>query len=83
MINIARAKGLKITAEGVETNEQRDILMSWAVTISRASCFHDLFRPMQPARCFRLLILRRRFEVTRISVLSDTGIPETLINWRY
>ncbi|WP_321186317.1 EAL domain-containing protein [Rhizobium sp. SJZ105] len=24
MINIARAKGLKITAEGVETREQRD-----------------------------------------------------------
>lgn len=28
MINIARAKGLKITAEGVETKEQRDTLKS-------------------------------------------------------
>ncbi|CUX70764.1 hypothetical protein AGR6A_pAt60083 [Agrobacterium sp. NCPPB 925] len=31
---------------------------------------------MQLARCFRLLISRRGFDVTRISSLSDSSIPE-------
>ncbi|TKV70400.1 EAL domain-containing protein [Rhizobium sp. AU243] len=52
MINIARAKGLKITAEGVETKEQRDILMSMG-------CHHLqgflLSRPLSPDAARTLL----------------------------
>ncbi|WP_223217012.1 EAL domain-containing protein [Agrobacterium pusense] len=52
MINVARAKGLKITAEGVETTEQRDALES-------LGCHHLqgflLARPLAPDAARALL----------------------------
>ncbi|MDH0115635.1 EAL domain-containing protein [Rhizobium pusense] len=52
MINVARAKGLKITAEGVETTEQRDALES-------LGCHHLqgflLARPLSPNAARALL----------------------------
>lgn len=52
MINIARAKGLKITAEGVETNEQRDILMSMGCHYLQGFL---LSRPLSPDAARTLL----------------------------
>ncbi len=53
MINIARAKGLKITAEGVETNEQRDILMSMGCHYLQGFL---LSRPLSPDAARALLL---------------------------
>ena len=53
MINIARAKGLKITAEGVETNEQRHILMNMGCHYLQGFL---LSRPLSPEAARALLL---------------------------